>query len=446
MSLTSYAAHFEDLLLWRALRQVEGGQYLDAGAGDPLQGSATQLFYARGWRGINLEPASAPLRQLRIARPADINLPLAAAAAEGTADFYEVSGTPLSTLDGALARQYREQGREVVLRQAALRTLDQVCAEHLDGPLHFLHLGMDDPAAALAGFDLQRWQPWLVVLRAPAGAAQLLLQAAGYTLAYQDGWKQYFVAPQQQALAAALQLPPNPDDDWQLAEGHARSFPLDEWRQRTAAAEAEAATSRTWAMAHVEEWKYKYTQMEEQRERADQLQAELKRVRAIADEQASRLEHDRQHYLEQRAEMARTLAAGQADVAAVYASLSWRVTKPLRAAKFVLTRGPRWALRQPGRVRGVLVRGARRVLGAALRYVNARPKLTFFLRRTVSRLPFLLPLARMVHMRLKHSQANGAGAADGALPADAGAPADLSQLPDAARRMFKDLRRSAPHS
>ncbi|TFW30732.1 FkbM family methyltransferase, partial [Duganella callida] len=74
MSVTSYAPQFEDLLLWRALRQVADGRYLDVGAGDPLAGSVTQLFYERGWRGINLEPAHGHLRQLRIARPADRNL------------------------------------------------------------------------------------------------------------------------------------------------------------------------------------------------------------------------------------------------------------------------------------------------------------------------------------------------------------------------------------
>lgn len=66
----------------------------------------------------------------------------------------------------------------------------------------------------------------------------------------------------------------------------------------------------------------------------------------------------------------------------------------------------------------------------------------------MSRLPFLLPLARTLHMRLKHQQAHASDNAP--LPAEAvaapGEPADLSQLPDAARRVFDDLRRSAHHS
>jgi len=453
--LTSYAPYFEDLMLWRALRHIEHGRYLDVGAGDPRNGSVTQLFYAQGWHGINLEPAHSHWQRLRVERPADRNLALAAAAAAGQADFYEVPGSALSTLDAAHGAQLRADGHEVVLRQVALQTLDHVCAEQLGGPLHFLHIGLADAAAieaALSGFDLARWQPWLVVLRAPHGAPLAQLQAAGYTLAYQDGWKHYYVAPQQAALAEALRLAPNPDDGYQLAEGHARSFPLDDWRQRTAAAEEEAATSRQWAMAHVAEWKHKYAQLEQQRERSEQIQAELTRVRAIADEQAARLEHDRQHYLDQRAQMDQRLAAelarvadAHAQVEGVYASLSWRITRPLRGIKLVLTRGPRWALRLPGRLRNAVMSRVRRLLGATLRYVNARPRLAFFLRRAISRVPFLVPLARAVHLRVKFAQSQGAGSS--AIPsANAHAPADLSQLPESARRMFEDLRRSLPHS
>ncbi|MYM30242.1 hypothetical protein GTP58_18075 [Duganella sp. CY15W] len=442
MRLISYAAHFEDLMLWRALRQIEHGQYLDVGAGDPLAGSATQLFYERGWHGINLEPAYTPLRQLRIARPADINLQLAAAAAEGTADFYEVPNTPLSTLDAAQAEAYRAHGQDVVLRQAALRTLDQVCAEHLQGPLHFVHLGMADPAAALAGFDLQRWQPWLVVLRAHAGATQPALQAAGYTLAYQDGWKQYYVAPQQAALAAALQLPPNPDDGYILAEGHPHSFPLTAWQQRTAAAEAEAATSRTWAQAHVAEWKHKYGQLEQQRARADELARELNQVRGMVEEQAGRLEHDRQHYLEQRAIMDQRLVNEQALVqaveareAALLASLSWRITRPLRQGSLMLSSAPGWLRRLPRRLVNGVLRRIKRLLGAMVRYVIARPRLSFFLRRALMRVPFLRALAIKLYLRAKTAPAE-----------EVALPPDLNQLPDAARRMFADLRRAAPHS
>jgi glycosyltransferase involved in cell wall biosynthesis len=54
----SYAQNFEDVMLWRALRSVERGFYIDVGANDPTLYSVTKAFHIRGWRGINIEPAA----------------------------------------------------------------------------------------------------------------------------------------------------------------------------------------------------------------------------------------------------------------------------------------------------------------------------------------------------------------------------------------------------
>ena len=55
-SFVSYAQNYEDLMLWRALRHVEQGFYVDCGAYDPEEHSVTKAFYERGWSGINIEP------------------------------------------------------------------------------------------------------------------------------------------------------------------------------------------------------------------------------------------------------------------------------------------------------------------------------------------------------------------------------------------------------
>ena len=45
MSVVSYAQNFEDVILLRALRQVERGFYIDIGAQDPVHYSVTKMFY-----------------------------------------------------------------------------------------------------------------------------------------------------------------------------------------------------------------------------------------------------------------------------------------------------------------------------------------------------------------------------------------------------------------
>jgi hypothetical protein len=48
MTFTSYAQNFEDVTLWRALRDVEAGFYVDVGAWDPDLDSVTRAFSERG--------------------------------------------------------------------------------------------------------------------------------------------------------------------------------------------------------------------------------------------------------------------------------------------------------------------------------------------------------------------------------------------------------------
>ncbi len=64
MTFISYAQNFEDVMLWRALKHVERGFYIDVGAFSPDLDSVTRAFSERGWRGINIEPNPHYLAQL----------------------------------------------------------------------------------------------------------------------------------------------------------------------------------------------------------------------------------------------------------------------------------------------------------------------------------------------------------------------------------------------
>jgi hypothetical protein len=424
MSLISYAHNLEDVLLQRALGHIERGCYLDSAAGDPLHSNATQAFYQRGWHGINLETSPALLRRLRIARPADVNLALAAAAEEGECAWYEVDQAGASTFDAALAQQQRAAGRSVVQHQVALQTLNAVCQQHLDGALHFLRLA---DSAALAGLDLQRWRPWIIVLRAGGVTPLAALQAARYSLAYADGYNQFYLAAEQAALAAALTLPPHPADDFVLAEDHHYSHPLAGWRQRTAAAEAEAQESRIWAQAHVREWREKFERLSYEQQRADRAEQQLAEMSGRAHRAEAQLPHLN----------TRSAAADLAEqtLGAVYASLSWRITRPLRDGKLRLGKLRAWLRAFPRRAVHAVLRRLKGLAGYALRYVNARPRLSFFLRRNIARLPFMVPLMRALKMRLQLNTTHAAAAAP--------MPADLDSLPEAARQVFDDLRRTS---
>lgn len=50
MSIISYAQNFEDVMLWRALGQIEHGFYIDIGAQDPIIDS----FHEHSWRDVHV--------------------------------------------------------------------------------------------------------------------------------------------------------------------------------------------------------------------------------------------------------------------------------------------------------------------------------------------------------------------------------------------------------
>src|SRR5687767_2416808 len=101
MTFISYAQNCEDVMLYRALREVEHGFYVDVGANSPEVDSVTRAFYERGWRGINIEPMTVCHEQLAAARPRDINLPIALGETSGAICFHDIPGTGLSTIDPA---------------------------------------------------------------------------------------------------------------------------------------------------------------------------------------------------------------------------------------------------------------------------------------------------------------------------------------------------------
>lgn len=89
----SYTQNGEDVTLYRALRGVERGFYVDGDTIEPVADSVTFTFYERGWRGTNLEPAPGAFDRLSAARPNDINMNVAAGDQDGITEFYLVEAT-----------------------------------------------------------------------------------------------------------------------------------------------------------------------------------------------------------------------------------------------------------------------------------------------------------------------------------------------------------------
>ena len=208
MSFTSYSQNGEDVLLWRALRDVEAGFYVDVGAADPTEFSVTRGFYDRGWHGLNCEPAAHYVRELLAQRPRDVTLPVAVGRAPGHLAFHAIAGTGLSTLDPAVAAGHAEGGWRVERQEVEVRTLAALLAEHAPPVIHFLKIDVEGAEAdVVAGADFGAHRPWIVLLEAtrpldpePSHAEwEPMLLAAGYVFVWFDGLNRFYVAAEHEA-------------------------------------------------------------------------------------------------------------------------------------------------------------------------------------------------------------------------------------------------------
>jgi FkbM family methyltransferase len=224
MTFVSYAQNQEDVLLWRALRHVGEGFYIDVGANDPVEHSVTKAFYDRGWHGVNIEPLSRHQRRLCEERPRDINLAEAAGADDGELvlfDVPEVAG--LATSDAEAAEDLRTKGYHVMPLTVPVRTLTTICEELAVGEIHFLKVDVEGAEAeVLGGMDLARWRPWILVVEATAPETQVasheeweqILMRHRYQFAHFDGLNRYYVSGEHKELVEALATQPNVFDDF----------------------------------------------------------------------------------------------------------------------------------------------------------------------------------------------------------------------------------------
>jgi len=369
----SYSQNFEDVILYRALKGVDKGFYIDVGAWDPVVDSVTKAFYDRGWRGINIEPVRAFYEKLLADRPEDVNLMVAVGSRNGLVRFFEVVDTGLSTTNEELAKRYMQEGYEVRELLVPCMRLADICKDYGVQEVHFLKIDVEGAEKeVLEGFDFSRIRPWIVIVEATEASTQKetfkdwesLLLNQDYEFVYYDGLNRFYVARERSELKEAFKLPPNLWDgfvryhEWKLqrevehaqAEREALARQVEELREVVRRAEAERISQE----AQLAELSRALNALQAEKEKLWAEREALARQVGELWEVVRRAEAERISQEAQLAELSRALNALQAEkeklraerealarqvgeldrwLKAVYATVSWRITAPLRLTK-----------------------------------------------------------------------------------------------------------------
>lgn len=215
--LISYAQHFEDIRLLRALTGIEIGFYVDVGASHPTVDSVTRIFYERGWRGIDVEPLPKLAALLRVARPGDLVVQAAVSDAPGPVTFYDIDGGGLSTIREDLAERWRAAGYPVTQYEVAGSTLPEVLKGCVGKEIHFLKLdaeGAEGRILSACNFQTGT-RPWIILVESSDpgtsspqySAWEQQLLASSYVFACEDAANRYYVACEHPSILKALRRP-----------------------------------------------------------------------------------------------------------------------------------------------------------------------------------------------------------------------------------------------
>jgi FkbM family methyltransferase len=397
LTITSHAQNFEDVILWRALKHVERGTYIDIGAQDPVIDSVSLAFYKKGWRGLHVEPMASYAQHIRENRPDEQVIEAAISAAEGTIPFFEILQTGLSTTDAEVARRHEAAGLHVRRIEIPSLPLSKVLDDFTSRDIHWLKIDVEGAETQVIESWLpSRVRPWIVIVESTAPnepvqthvAWEKQLLALGYEFVYFDGLNRFYVSASHPELKANFGVGPNFFDDFELAE-------------------------------------------------ASPFVAGLRREITLLNQQNAQLKDRVRSASAQEKVLSRRMAVLERQLNNIHGSYAWKLAAPLRAAEsaagWSLHQAKVWTSLKPG---SPARRAVRTVIVALINQVLKRPHLATLGKRAAARFPMINKRMRLMtyHQRAMSFMSQKRAPEDGTL--------DLSAEPQSVRLVYQRLMRA----
>jgi hypothetical protein len=314
----SYARNQEDVMLYRAFRNLKQGFYIDVGAQDPVINSVTKAFYDLGWHGINIARDEKYCQKLQSERSRDINL------------------------------------------TSAPGSIDQICSDCGIFIVHFLKIELEKAGRMLLEGSFESVRPLIIVLEATElesvhrsfAECEALIISHKYRFIYFDGLNRFYAAEEHADLARHFSYPPNCLDQYINYEFWRVRTELDEFQARDSnrliyslnhmLAEVlnvrSEAQGREWTLQRtVDERDRQIGNLQETIGQREGLVAHLEgtiREREVLLQETIR---EREQSIGQRDRqlvgLQTELAAAQLRLKSIRSSISWKLTKPLRETR-----------------------------------------------------------------------------------------------------------------
>lgn len=323
----SHAQNGEDVRAWRALEDVDEPFYVEVGASDPVVDSLTASLSALGWRGVLVEPEPSIAQRLREARPRDVVVAAAAHSSSGVLSFSYADKRGQGQVSAGPVADAREHD-QVQISVPAVRLAD-VLDDVAPSDVHFMSIDVEGHEAdALLGLGLDRWRPWVLCIeatrpdsRTPSweGWHPLLVEADYHFVAF-DGLNRWYVSAEHRDLADRVAEPHNVLDEM-----------LDGWRRSDTEGQRDVIAQLNAEIARLQ--KVLGDQSETVEGQKAELAARQREVRLLRDELDSA-----QAEVQRLSRDVHQIGAERDAVAArervMLTSKSWRVTQPLRMARW----------------------------------------------------------------------------------------------------------------